>query len=42
MLRGLLNFRFRRHSRYNLSKERLTLIEGEVQHRASELLNGGE
>ena len=41
MLRGLLNFRFRRHSRYNLPKERLALIEGEGQHRASELLNGG-
>ena len=41
MLRRLLTFRFRRHSRYNLPRERLALIEGEVQHRASVLLDGG-
>lgn len=37
-LRKLLNFRLKRHSRYNLSLERLTLIEYAVQQRAAELL----
>lgn len=37
-LRHLLNFRFRRHSRYNLPEERLVLLEKQVQKRARELL----
>lgn len=37
-LRRLLNFRFKRHSRYNLPKERLALLEQEVQRRAQHLL----
>ncbi len=38
-LRHLLNFRFRRHSRYNLPNEHLKLIEKYIQDRAKELLN---
>lgn len=37
-LRHLLNFRFKRHSLYNLPKERLDLLEKQVQKRARELL----
>lgn len=37
-LRHLVNFRFRRHSRYNLPEERLVLLEKQVQKRARELL----
>lgn len=37
-LRHLVNFRFRRHSRYNLPEERLILLEKQVQKRARELL----
>ena len=37
-LRHLLNFRFKRHSRYNLPEERLDLLEKQVQKRARELL----
>lgn len=38
-LRSLLNFRFKRHPRYNLPKKRLTLIEKQIQQRAQKLLN---
>ena len=37
-IRRMLNFKFKRHSRYNLPPERLALIEYAVQHRAAELL----
>ena len=37
-LRHLLNFRFKRHLLYNLPKERLDLLEKQVQKRARELL----
>ena len=37
-LRHLLNFRFKRHSHYNLPEERLDLLEKQVQKRAGELL----
>ena len=37
-LRRLLDFRFERHSRYNLDRKRLTLIEGQIHKRAGELL----
>lgn len=37
-LRRLLDFRFKRHSRYNLDKKRLDLIEGQIHKRAKELL----
>ena len=37
-LRHLLNFRFVRHSRYNLASKRLTMIEKQVQTRAQVLL----
>lgn len=37
-LRHLLNFRFRRHSLYNLPKEWLSLIEEQIQKRAQLLL----
>ena len=37
-LRRLLDFRFERHSRYNLDRRRLTLIEGQIHKRAGELL----
>lgn len=37
-LRHLLNFRFKRHSRYNLPEERLDLLEKQVQKRVRELL----
>ena len=37
-LRKLLNFRFKRHSRYNLDPKRLKLLEYVVQQRAAELL----
>ena len=37
-IRTLLNFKIPRHSRYNLSKERLSLIEYAVSQRAAELL----
>lgn len=38
-LRRLLDFKFKRHPRYNLPKERLTLIEKQIQKRAQELLD---
>ena len=38
-LRHLLNFKFKRHPRYNLPKKRLTLIEKQIQQRAKELLD---
>lgn len=37
-LRRLLNFKFKKHSRYNLPDNRLRLIEKQVQRRAQELL----
>lgn len=37
-IRQFLNFKIPRHSRYNLSKERLSLIEYAVSQRAAELL----
>lgn len=37
-IRRLLDFRFKRHSRYNLDSKRLTLIEGQIHKRAKELL----
>ena len=37
-LRGLLNFRFKRHPRYNLPDQRLKLIEKEIQRRVRLLL----
>lgn len=38
MLRHLLTFRFKKHSRFNLPKERLKLVEAEVQRCARLLL----
>ncbi len=37
-LRRLLDFRFKRHSRYNLDSKRITLIEGQIHKRTKELL----
>lgn len=37
-LRHLLNFRFKKHSRYNLPDTLLKLIEKQIQQRARELL----
>lgn len=37
-LRRLLDFRFKRHSRYNLDSKRLKLIEKQIHKRANELL----
>jgi len=37
-LRALLKFRFKRHSRYNLPKQRLSLLEKTVSHRVRDLL----
>ena len=37
-LRGLLGFRFRKHRRYNLPAERLSLIETAIQQRVAALL----
>lgn len=37
-LRHLLNFKFKKHSRYNLPANRLKLIEKQIQRRAKELL----
>jgi hypothetical protein len=37
-LRHLLEFRFKKHSRYNLPDKRLRMIEGQVQKRARLLL----
>lgn len=39
-IRKLLDFKLPKHSRYNLSKERLSLIEYAVSQRALELLEG--
>lgn len=39
-IRKLLDFKLPKHSRYNLSKERLSFIEYAVSQRASELLEG--
>lgn len=38
MLRKLIGFRFKKHSRYNLAPERLKAIEGFIQHRVRQLL----
>lgn len=38
-LRGLLEFKFKKHPRYNLPPKRLKLIEKQVQIRAKELLD---
>jgi hypothetical protein len=38
MLRKLINFNFRKHSRYNLPKERLAAIEKNIQSRVRDLL----
>ncbi len=38
-LRRLVNFKFKKHPRYNLPPERLKLIEKQVQRRAKELLD---
>ncbi len=37
-LRRLIDFRFKRHSRYNLDNKRLKLIEDQIHKRAKELL----
>ena len=37
-VRHLLDFRFKRHSRYNLPKEQLMLIEKQIHRRANLLL----
>ena len=37
-LRHLLNFKFKKHSRYNLPEKRLRMIEQQVQRRAQKLL----
>ena len=38
-IRRLLDFRLKRHSRYNLSPERLALIEKQVSKRVKEILD---
>ena len=38
ILRKLLDFRFKKHPRYNLPKKRLRLIEGQIHKRVKELL----
>ena len=38
-LRRLLNFKFKKHSRYNLPGDRLKLIEKQIRRRAKELLD---
>lgn len=38
-IRHLLNFKFKKHSRYNLPADRLKLIEKQIQRRAKELLD---
>lgn len=38
MLRKLINFKFKKHSRYNLSQERLRLIECEIQKNINAVL----
>lgn len=37
-LRHLLNFKFKKHSRYNLPEKRLRMVERQVQRRAQKLL----
>ena len=37
-LRHLLNFKFKKHSRYNLPEKRLRMIEQQVQRRVQKLL----
>ena len=37
-LRHLLNFKFKKHSRYNLPENRLRMVERQVQRRAQKLL----
>lgn len=37
-LRGLLDFKFKKHSRYNLPEKRLRMVENQVQKRAQLLL----
>ena len=38
-LRHLLNFKFKKHSRYNLPENRLRMIEQQVQKRVGLLLS---
>ena len=38
-IRSLLDFRLKRHSRYNLPEKRLTLLEKTISHRVRELLD---
>ena len=37
-LRHLLNFKFKKHSRYNMPENRLRMVERQVQRRAQKLL----
>ena len=37
-LRKLLDFKFKKHSRYNLPQKRLRLIEAQIKSRAKALL----
>lgn len=37
-LRRLLDFRFKKHTRYNLQEKRLRMIEGQIQKRARMIL----
>jgi hypothetical protein len=37
-LRQLINFKFKKHSRYSLPPNRLEIIEGFIQKRVQELL----
>lgn len=37
-LRHLLNFRFKKHTRYNLPPKRLALLENQIKWRAGALL----
>jgi hypothetical protein len=39
-LRHLLEFRFKKHSRYNLPDKRLRMIERQIKKRARLLLEG--
>ena len=38
-IRSLLDVKLKRHPRYNLPPERLTLLEKTISHRAKELLS---
>ena len=37
-LRRLIDFRFKKHTRYNLSEKRLRMIEGQIKKRARTML----